>query len=242
MQNEDVKEIYNKFLKQEEIGDYEFYRWSTNSILRSQYFMTLRCVLDFLTRVNSPARCLEVGPGPGTWTKKICEKFPQTNFTLVDISEEMLGQAKKNLSSDRINFFVSDFLQFSSLEKYQLFFSSRALEYFVDKNNFFLHLEGLLDFQARGFVITKTPHYFLSKLRGSVVKDFHSWQIAPQALRKIIEANGFKVIKIRPVTMRFPGVKIVFVNDLLFKLFHSCRMNFILQFLSESYSIEFEKL
>ncbi len=242
MQNTEVREIYNKFLKQLSNGNYESYRWSKNNIVRSQYSTTLVSILNFLSGIEGyPAKCLEVGPGPGTWTKILLEKLTRTDFTLVDISEEMLNQAKNNLKDDKIKYIISDFLQFQTSEKFQLFFSSRALEYFINKNGFFENLFQILDPGSKGFLITKTPHYFLAKILGRKITKFHSQQISPSELRKIIQANGFKVKMIKPVTMRLPGLRLVAINNLLFKIFHNCRMNFLIQFLSESYSIEFEK-
>ena len=202
-------------------------------------------------QVRNDARCvnrtsfydyLELGSGAGTWTKLFLEKCPDAKFDLVDISGEMLDQAKENLGSyQNIRYFEADFLDFKPDKQYDLFFSSRALEYVPDKKRAVLKIAGLLRSGGRGFIITKTPKYLRARVFGRKIPRLHQGQIAPRKLKQLLSEAGFKNIAIYPATMSFPLFKSPKLNRLLFKVFYKHGLNFLSEFFSESYCVKFEK-
>ncbi len=94
---EKIKEMYNRDNISKYGQDYEFKRWLSNENAKTDYAMTYRAI-EFGIKDIKFNSCLELGPGPGTWTKLILNKKDNTKIVLLDISKEMLKQAKNNLS------------------------------------------------------------------------------------------------------------------------------------------------
>src|SRR3989344_7588832 len=130
------KEFYDSVMPSKFGENYEATRWKKTPLLAAQY----RMMTDVLNRLIIPnvrqvRRVLEVGPGPGTWTKFLLEANPVAQYTLVDISREMLTQAREALAGRaNVAFIESDLLAFESSELFDFFFSSRAIEYLPDKH------------------------------------------------------------------------------------------------------------
>jgi len=245
MKSETIKEIYNKKVKEKYHNNYEHGRWFNNPIARSGYEMTLYSIKHHLFKKNNSVKdYLELGPGAGTWTKLFIEQNPQTNFDLVDISGEMLGLAKKNLSRYKnvnINYFEKNFLEFRPQKKYNLFFSCRTFEYLPNKELAIKKIAGLLTLGGKGFIVTKTPKYLRNKILGRKIIELHQGQISPRRLRKLLKKIGLKNLKIFPVTMNFALLRSAKINKLLHKMFFRHKLSPISQFFSESYCIEFTK-
>ena len=71
-------------------------------------------VLAYFFREDSPdaPTILDVGCGPGTFSTRILDSFPQGNGIGVDVSPEMIESAKRNLVprfGTRFSVYVSDF-------------------------------------------------------------------------------------------------------------------------------------
>ena len=165
--------------------------------------MVSRIVLPIIEKNFS---VLEVGPGPGTWTKVLLSNKEIARYDIVDISEEMLRQAKDNLHEfEQINFVHSDILDFVPKEQYDFFFSSRFIEYVNDKEKVVDTIFKSLKPGGKGYLSTKTPQYgrFMSKKVNSPV---HQGQISAKKLRELFERRGFKVKKIINVNSVFPGL------------------------------------
>ncbi len=241
MQSKEVKKRYNKDVKNKFKGDYEYNRWFKDKILISGYEMTRKTIEDRLPVSENINDVLELGPGAGTWTKKLAQKYNQATFDLVDISTEMLLLAKSNVGSGNINFFESDFLEFNSNKKYDLFFSSRVIEYFDDKNDLIKKIFSFLKNGGESFIITKMPQYWRYKMFFKLIPEMHKKQIKPKDLVSIIKNNGGSNISVYPVVMTFPILKSVIVNKIIFETFRRFRLNFISSLLCESYCVKFSK-
>ena len=103
------------------------------------------------------SRCLEIGPGPGTWTRVLFRNHQSAEFDLVDISEETRTQFTREMRAGRANvrYHTSDILQFETGGQHDFVFSSRALEYVEDKRQFAARIADLLVSGAEGCLITK---------------------------------------------------------------------------------------
>ena len=241
MENEQVRNIYNKKIKDEYKREYEYNRWFKDAIRKAGYDMTLDTIKKHVVNENFH-RCLELGPGHGTWTSVIIESKPDIKMDLVDISKEMLELVRERFKNrNNLKFFESDFLDFDSQDKYDYFFSSRALEYIDDKEKAVKKIMGLLNENGKGFIITKTPKYLRNKILRKKISDFHKGQIEPAELVKLLNKNGVESIEIYPVAMSFPILKSVKVNMFLFNLFSKINLNIISKFFTESYCIKFSK-
>lgn len=245
METDEIKTVYNKIVKDKHQGEYEYNRWFKTPILKAGYDMTRRSIEYHLLSDSGASfhNYLELGSGAGTWTKLFAEKYNNACFDLVDISSEMLGIAKNALVKYRnVNFFESDFLEFNPEKNYDFFFSSRAIEYFPDKNLLAEKIVNLLKDGGRGFIITKTPKYLRRKILGKKTSAFHENQIDPRKLGRVLKEKGCGEIEIFPVTVSFPLFGSVCVNMFLYKIFCKYHLNFVSRFFSESYCIKFKRL
>ncbi len=240
METTQIKEFYNQSL-QKSGNTYEFDRWAKTPQMRAGYLNTKSALHKLVPQYLSDGmKVFELGPGPGTWTKELLMIAPQATYHLVDISEEMLKQAKDNLKEfSNITFTQSDILDFVPQQSYDFFFSSRIIEYVPDKDRALEVIADALKPGAYGYLVTKTPQYqrlFSNKL----VSKVHQTQISPSDLSKLLEQHGLTVIKSLQVTCVFPRVHSGFLDRLLTTI---CRL---LPFswsasVSESYALVFKK-
>jgi len=119
-----VRELYNKATK----NNYEYWRWKSSLSRKKQYQQTLKSLL-FHIGDSFFEDLLEVGCGPGTWTRILTKRCK--NITIVDISEEMIKVARRRLSPKKVKCIVGDFQdpELSFPSKYDAIFCIRAIEY-----------------------------------------------------------------------------------------------------------------
>lgn len=242
MDQQGIKKIYNKIVIDKYKNDYEYNRWFATPLLRTGFEM-MQNSIKRCTDIDASAvkNILELGPGAGTWTKVLKAKFYGANFDLVDISKEMLALSKKVFGEENFCYFESDFLAWQTSKKYDLFFSSRVLEYFPKKTPVLDKIFSLLNHDKYAFIITKNPQYWRYKLLGKKIPAMHRQQIKPEDLRKILVKVGFIDIQIFPAVMTFPLFKSVVMNNLIFSLFSKHQLNFISQLFTEAYIVKFKK-
>ncbi len=241
MKHEAVASFYNDI--QQKFGDdYESGRWFRSSVTRSHFKMATEAISEVVSQCKF-TKCLELGPGAGTWTKLLRTFSPDAQYTLLDISDTMLSIARKNLSpdSEKIEFITSDFLAYETAKTYDFFFSSRAIEYIIDKKTAVEKMYRLLESEGEGIVITKNPRYWGDRLLGRATPDLHKNQIAPSAFVALLKDAGFIVTLIRPVTMTVPFFKCAWLNDIAFKLLHRSWFPILNSIFMESYIVHFKK-
>lgn len=242
MSTRDPKAFYNDVMPEKFGADYEHRRWHADAIREVGYRQTLAAVKQFLKNLEiRPERILEIGPGAGTWTKCIIERFPKAELTLLDISSEMLARATRAIGEGKARTVESDLLDYRPEENFDLLFSSRVIEYVERKR---AAVERFADFLAPGgigFVITKMPHYERERLLGRDSSLFHQGQIAPEAFRGMLLEEGLEVTKAYPVTVSVPLLHSAFANRLAGWVLRRFSLNpFIAQF-TESYCVAFRK-
>ena len=154
------------------------------------------------------SRCLEIGPGPGTWTRVLFKMNSSAEFDLVDISEEMKAQFHSEMRAGlgNVRYHTGDFLGFRTTGQYDFVFSSRALEYFENKQQLAAHLAELLVSGAEGRIITKNPDLWL--LRKFIGKQDsrpqHQRQVRIRELRALLEGAGFSDLEFYPAVIQLP--------------------------------------
>jgi ubiquinone/menaquinone biosynthesis C-methylase UbiE len=239
----DPKAFYDQAMPQKLGMDYEAARWKTNPLVAAQYDMLANVVRRLATpRVRSASRILEVGPGPGTWTKLLLESNPDASYTLVDISTEMLTQARTALAAHKnVSFTESDLAAYTNHESFDFFFSSRAIEYMPDKEGIARHIASLLRPGAEGVIITKMPKPFFERMRRADVSSLHAGQIGPGALTKYFHQAGLTVTEVRIATATVPGMRSVSLNRLAFSLLSRIPLIAPLRVFAESYAVTFRK-
>ncbi len=83
---------------------------------------------------------LDLGAGTGLLTKILFDRFPKANFTLVDISEEMLNRAKNRFAGhSNFHFIVDDFSQKLPNQKYDLIVSALSIHHLKAANKIKLY-------------------------------------------------------------------------------------------------------
>ncbi len=242
IKNEEIKLLYNRSVNKKYLGDYEFNRWFTTQSRRTDFFMTYSAIKLRLENINFE-RCLELGPGPGTWTRMLFRKNPKAFFDLVDISIEMQHQFQLEMrGGENIQYFVKDIMNFKPNNKYDLFFSSRAIEYLANKKSFFNKLYKWMNFNSRGILITKNPKFGFRKKK--IIPKQHTGQINQEKIRKVLSEAGFSEIKIYPVIVRIPILNRLgtYFPEKLFKKIYTREIsNNLMSKLFESYLVTFTK-
>ena len=200
-----IKDFYNSSIRGKYAGEYEFNRWFVSSRTRLDCMMTYIAIRHHIKNFDF-GRCLEFGPGPGTWTRLIYGVNPKATFDLVDISSEMRRQFFLEMRSQpNVHYIVEDINQYNSNEKYELFFSARSVEYLDDKNLFFKKVHNFLSVGGLGFIITKNPGYGFWK-KNADNRFQHSGQISVRKFKSFLDINNFECLGIYPVVIRIPIV------------------------------------
>jgi trans-aconitate methyltransferase len=233
--NSDIGKVYKKVIKEKYNSFYEHYRWFNNVRNWSEYYMNFYALNRIIEKLKFSS-VLELGAGPGTWTKNFFFKNPLAKIDIVDISKDMIKQAGLNIGQRKtINFINKDFLKFDTTKKYDVFFSSRAIEYIKDKDPLFKKIFKFLKKGGKGIIITKTPHNFEKR-------SYHNLKIGPKEISAKLKENGFKKIKCYPAIIALPLLgRFFFFNLLLWKLLYKNQVSIFNKRFCESYLVYFEK-
>lgn len=237
------KQFYDTVMPSKLGGNYESARWEASPLLAAQY----RMMADALERWVVPSirharHVLEVGPGPGTWTKLLLHANSEAGYTLVDISREMFAQARVGLAGrSNVSFVESDFLAFDSSQPFDFFFSSRAIEYMSDKRAVVRKIESLLAPGARGAIISKMPKPFLDRLRARGSRALHSAQMRSGMLVRLLQSRGFVIENVRIATATVPLVGSATLNSVAYRLLKHVPLVFPVTLFAESFLITFRK-
>lgn len=128
-------------------------RWAKSRVTRWDHQMTRQTVLEALDPQPGD-RVLEIGCGPGTWTREIAPLCQEV--VAVDISEGMIAEAQKNTRDLPVRFVHSDFLHAQLQGTWEKIFSARAIEYMADRDLLALKVAQLLSPGGTVVLITKT--------------------------------------------------------------------------------------
>ena len=99
----------------------------------------------------SEIKILEIGSGTGILTDYLIKKYPNSQITLIDISESMIEFCKSKFG-DRLNYLVSDAENHNFEEKFDLIVSNATFQWFnnlketVDKYRNILNKNGKIIF------------------------------------------------------------------------------------------------
>ncbi|MAZ41015.1 hypothetical protein CL654_02770 [bacterium] len=242
MKSEDVASLYDEQIKKKYKKEYEHARWFSDKAKEAEYAMTKTTILRHLKNIPSCRSYLEVGPGPGTWTKLFFNKDKETTYTLVDVSKEMLALAQKNMPQDAsVSLVHSGFLeaQFSTL--YDFIFSSRAIEYIEDKSRLVKKLSSLLKKNGHGVIITKNPDPVRLFFRRKKLSKLHQNQIRSTSLKKLLKKEELIVRRITPATVHVPLIGFPALNKFVFALVGRLPLNPLTSVVTESYCVSFKK-
>lgn len=199
-------------------------RWLRSPATRWDYNITRRTILEEL-QPGPDDRVLEIGCGPGTWTREVAQLCREV--VAVDISESMIQSAQIYTEGLPVSFVHSDFLKSRLQGKFDKVFSARAIEYMEDWDLLARKIARLLRPGGTAVLVTKTR---LSIWRGRTRLVYGRWPfgwlrklgIAPEARprevpRQYVHSPGQLVryfaphrlglVNIRPVVVRLPIFK-----------------------------------
>lgn len=199
-------------------------RWLKSPATRWDYNITCRTILEEL-QPGPDDRVLEIGCGPGTWTREVAQYCREV--VAVDISESMIQSAQIYTEGLPVRFIHSDFLKSEPEGKFDKVFSARAIEYMEDWDLMARKIARLLRPGGTAVLITKTR---LSIWRGRTRLVYGRWPfgwlkklgIAPEArprdvpkqyvrspgqLLRYFAPHGLSAVNIRPVVVRLPVFK-----------------------------------
>ncbi len=200
--NEFIRETYNSDIAGKYDNNYEFNRWFSGNQSRAEYTMTYLALTHHIQNIHFK-QLLEIGPGPGTWTRLAYRRNPNAAFDLVDIAHGMKHQFMLEMREKKnINYIVSDIFEYPCSVQYDFIMSIRAFEYFEDKLEFIKKLHELLADGGKGIIVTKNRNYGFGPKKS--VPLHHSGQIAPQQLTNALIQHGFRNIEVYPVVIRLP--------------------------------------
>lgn len=234
-----IKEFYdkNKALKE---GNYEYFRWFSSKKKRVQYKFTTYSLLFHLRDIEFD-NCLDIGCGPGTWTKLLLKKYPNAKFTCLDISKEMLNQFKKTNNEKRITFVVDAFTDKNFKNKYDFIISSRSIEYMENKPKVINKIYDLLKENGKGIIVTSPPHPLILNIKrffGKKINYYHTRRISVKQMRYLLKEAGFKKIKVYPIL--FSDFSLV-PRKFLFKFLYKKSWGVLSKMFASGYIVKFQK-
>lgn len=202
-------------------SEYMSRRWQKSRVARWDFGVTRKTLLNDL-RPRPSDRILEIGCGPGTWTREVAESCKEV--VAVDISENMITEAIRYTDGLPTRFIHGDFLESSPPGRYDKIFSCRAIEYIPDRALLAEKIADLLAPGGRVVLITKTRFSLwrgrmrLVYRRAPVLRqvgkmvgkgpepDPHVRQYLPSPgqLATAFAPYGLAPVSVRPVVIRFP--------------------------------------
>lgn len=242
IKNKEIKEFYDQHISERYENDYEFNRWFLTPRLRADYFMNYMAIKNHVSDIDFKT-CLELGPGPGTWTSVLYKMQPNAEYDLVDISNAMRDQFSLEMrESENVTYNVQDILKFESEKKYDLFFSSRAVEYLEDKKLFLEKVYSLLNDGGQGVIITKNKDFGFRRRKENRFQ--HQGQMSPEEFKDLLNEVGFRNVRVFPVIIRTPIVDRLYtgLSEKIFKKNINVELkSSTMSSLSESFLIKFKK-
>lgn len=223
---------------------YEKGRWAKTPIAKTHREMHEQTLRQYVSPLVTGAKnYLEIGPGPGTWSKVLLEGKKEMEIVFADISTSMLQEAAAAISPLEPSLEVGNFLQWDKKgREFDVVFSSRAIEYFSDKQKACEKIVGALRIQKTGAIITKHPHHFREGLLGRSPQGIHGGQIPSAVLVQHLSWAGAVVESVHPVTMTFPLLRSPFASRVLWRTIGRFPLSWINAWATESYLVLFKKV
>lgn len=208
---------YNRLIK-ELGGEYIQHRWGDSEIKRRHYRQTEAALRFGLNRVSRAGDVLEIGSGPAVWTTLYLAQA--TSVMLLDISEEMLEQARLRLDQwqterdmPRVRYECGDFLEVPLPNKMcDTIVSARAFEYVLDKPAFVRKCLALLRPGGTLLLVTKNEEWYDLRRSSRQLRDIPRSEIpvdvamqldlvSPETARTMFTEVGFADIVTYPAVI-----------------------------------------
>lgn len=94
-------------------------------------------------RINNPNKIIDIGCGPGNSTQILYKRWPESQITGLDNSQEMIKKAKKDYPDQ--NWILSDASIIDSKMKYDIVFSNATIQWIPNHQGLIKSLFGILE-------------------------------------------------------------------------------------------------
>jgi ubiquinone/menaquinone biosynthesis C-methylase UbiE len=163
---------------------------------------------EILLRYLNPKKSdviLEVGCGPGVWTKLVAEKCKK--ITAIDVSEGMLEQAKRFANRKNVKFISGD-SSFITDQKFDKIFAVRSFEYIKNKAATIEKFDNLLATNGKLVIITKSKPCLWDFIytEGREKEKFWQEKVSYKMLRRMLSPL-FDDVTLKPAIIRLPIFK-----------------------------------
>jgi trans-aconitate 2-methyltransferase len=103
-------------------------RWQPESYLKFEYERTIPSH-DLAGHIDltNPKSIIDIGCGPGNSTKVLMSRWPTTEMTGLDNSEDMIAKAKA--THQKVRWILADAAKWTTAEKYDIVFSNATLQW-----------------------------------------------------------------------------------------------------------------
>ncbi len=168
---------------------------------------------DCISELPASKEILIVGGGTGSILSSFSKRFPDSNITFLDISEDMIALAKKKRGS-RVSFICEDFFHFEGRGSYDLVFFPFFLDHFSQK-------------ELR--VIAKRAHMQISNDGVVAIVDFHhhnkqlSLGIALKLARLLLGLSITKLEDSNPILAELFPMQVAYIVDENTEFYYSIR-------------------
>lgn len=220
--NQQIQGIYD-----EAASYYQQLRWFKTRLTRLEYTQTERALLAEF-KLSTEGRYVEIGCGPGTWTKVVAPRCAEV--IALDISANMIEQAKRYVGNEgKVTFVHGDAAQYSPDEELDGMFSFRVLEYVDGWQDVLRRVSSHIAPGGHAVICTKTPisvyrgtgreRWFTTgvrrvlgrwkrKLQGrpEPAEELVFWQkyISPRQMQRVLESVGFSEFRVVPAIFGLP--------------------------------------
>jgi malonyl-CoA O-methyltransferase len=170
-----------------------------------------RSIAEQLVKKFNPQRnfenILELGCGTGFLTALILEKYPFAHIDAVDISLDMIEEAKRYLNyNDRVSWYFEDARRYSKQSTYDFICSSSAIQWMTPLDQMFKHISILLDTTGE-LCFSIMLHQTLNELR-LIRKSVTPHKLPSSSLLGLSEIEGL---------MHRAGLKVAFSEEHFFR-------------------------
>jgi SAM-dependent methyltransferase len=205
---------------------YQHLRWFKTRLTQLEYAQTEQALLAEL-QPKQEGRYLEIGCGPGTWTKVVAQHSAEV--LAVDISANMIEQAKKYVgTTGHVTFIHGDAAEYQPADQLTGFFSFRVLEYVKGWQEMLARVSAHVESGGRVTICTKTPfsvyrgtgrerwfidgpRHILGRLKRRILRQPQRppdpfWQkyISPREMEQVLTAAGFTDFRAVPSIFGLP--------------------------------------
>jgi len=106
------------------------------------------CIVRSMEYCSKQENILDIGAGTGLLTSFVYSLYPNSNYTVVDISEEMLQQAKRRFNNQQnFQYIIADYTNYIFTNKFDVVVSALSIHHLEhdEKRQLYANIFGILN-------------------------------------------------------------------------------------------------